>query len=267
MCFSYVCQDQCISITRAKFVSTLKQYGSKIFADVRHVIVDEAQKFENKGEEDWLGSILTILNRTEITDQDTSLYIFFDELQKIRRKPQLHLDKFPIQPTWCELTLVIRNSKRIYEKWNTIALQLSDHQKKIQLAHDYEGRGVHTLTLSGYDEKEFFSNVQKEIDRVLEDNSYQPSDLAILFNEVEIAARFRKHLGVNSNLRVHDAEEFPRQGLVVDSFRRFSGLEAPVVMAVAPVTYTYFEHQGKVDILLFSRAMIEFYLIKWDQIA
>ncbi len=239
---------------------------------IRHVVVDEAQNFRNKCGEDWLQSILRILHwsrNSEEYPENTSLYIFYDALQKIRLEVcGLHLDPEMLY-TRCKLGSVIRNSKKIYNEWEKIALMQSGYKKKNQLgiAHDYEGRDVNVIELSGYGNEEILNKVKEIIYQSLQEGSYKATDIAILFDTKEIADGFKKPIARllatsnMSNIRVTNAEVFPRQGLVVDSFRRFSGLEAPVVIAVVPRAYPYFEIQDKVKILLYSRAMVEFHII------
>ena len=244
------------------------------FNCVRHVVVDEAQNFRNKTGEDWFTSILKILNWANDSQQhydNTSLYIFCDQLQKIRHeycglkmldsKGEHQLSN--LFPTECHLSTVIRNSTKIYEEWEKIALKQPDFEKKNQLGigHDYEGRDVNVVNLSSSDENEIFSTVKETIVKILDNKGYRESDVAVLFNKKDIAERFAKHIKTSS-ISVTDAEVFPRRGLVVDSFRRFSGLDAPVVIAVAAKPYSDYENEDKVKILLYSRAMVELHIIE-----
>ena len=260
------------------FVLSIQQHGYGEFSKVRHVVVDEAQNFRNETGEDWFKSILTILNWPNNLQQhceNTSLYIFCDQLQKIRHEccglrtldsngeRQMSSELFPRE---CRLSAVIRNSKKIYEQWEKIALEQPAFTQNNQLgiAHDYEGRDVSFVKLSGYSTNEIFSKVKETIDQIL-NQSYKASDVAVLFNTKGIAEQFREYLMLgllaSSPIRVTNAEVFPREGLVVDSFRRFSGLDAPVVVAVDPTPYPYYENEDKVKISLYSRAMVEFFII------
>jgi hypothetical protein len=238
------------------------------------VVVDEAQNFRNETGEDWFKSIFKILNWPNDSQQhydNTSLYIFCDQLQKIRReycglsildsKGENQMSN--LFPTECRLSTVIRNSRKIYEQWEKIALKLPDFEKKNQLGigHDYEGRDVNVVNLSSSDENEIFSTVKETIVKILDDKGYMESDVAVLFNKKDIAKRFAKHIEASS-ISVTNPEEFPRRGLIVDSFRRFSGLEAHVVIAVAPKSYSNYENEDEVKILLYSRAMVELHIIE-----
>ena len=252
----------------------IKHKGYDKFNCVRHVVVDEAQNFRNETGEDWFKSIFKILNWPNDSQQhydNTSLYIFCDQLQKIRReycglsildsKGEYQMSN--LFPTECRLSTVIRNSRKIYEQWEKIALKLPDFEKKNQLGigHDYEGRDVNVVNLSSSDENEIFSTVKETIVKILDDKGYMESDVAVLFNKKDIAKRFAKHIEASS-ISVTNPEEFPRRGLIVDSFRRFSGLEAHVVIAVAPKSYSNYENEDEVKILLYSRAMVELHIIE-----
>ena len=269
--------DICVPVTRALLMWKIKRNESGEFDKVRHVVVDEAQNFRNKKGESWFNSVLAILNwptSLQQDDENTSLYIFCDQLQKIRREccglsvlDSTGDDKTPqLLPTKCQLGTVIRNSIKIYKAWETIALKQSDFKQKNQLAiaHDYQGCDVNFVEMSSDEDTVIFSEVKDTILQILLEKSYKATDLAVLFNDKDIPIRFREYLELNakSNITsVCDAEEFPRKGLVVDSFRRFSGLDAPVVIAVFPSTYSKYENIEKVKILLYSRAMVELYII------
>jgi hypothetical protein len=254
-------------------MSKIKQGQLREFNKVRHVVVDEVQHFRNETGEDWLESISTsILKWTPDSQQhcdNTSLYIFGDGLQKIRREclgiPDRPCVMLPV-PTKCQLSTVIRNSIKIYKLWEEIALEQPDFEQKnhLAIAHDYQGRDINFVEISSDCENEIFSKVEGTIRQILDEKSYKAIEVAVLFNEKGLAEKFRKHLiphFAELNIPVTDAEVFPRKGLVVDSFRRFSGLDAPVVVAVLPKTYSKYEDMNKVKILLYSRAMVEFHII------
>jgi hypothetical protein len=241
------------------------------------VLVDEAQNFHNEPGEDWFQEILTILKSRGSDYDNISLYIFCDELQKIRREycglrtldstgerqETLTAEFFPKE---CKLSTVIRNSIQIYKEWEKFALKHPDFKQKnhLTIGHDYLGGDVNYIEISSDHENEIFSKVEETIRQILDEKSYKASDVAVLFNKKDIAGEFRKHLiplFAELNIPVTDAEEFPRKGLVVDSFRRFSGLEAPVVIAVLPKPIPYHENADEVNILLYSRAMVELHII------
>ena len=158
-------------------------------------------------------------------------------------------------------------AKKIYEKWERIALEqcnvnqeLPEQARKKQptIGHDYEGRDVNFVRLTSTDENGIFEKVKDIIDEVL-GKSYCSSDVAVLFTNKEVSKRFQTYIG--SYRVVTDAETFPRKGLVVDSFRRFCGLEAPVVIGVAPEPKPLYENPDQVKIMLYSRAMVELYIV------
>ena len=267
--FRCECKDICIAITRSHFLSLIKNFQCDHFVNARHIIVDEAQNFRNEEGENWLKSIFMILkwvtNFEENRDR-SSLFIFFDYLQKIRCEDcGLSLANVPIY-TKCELNCVIRNSKKIYKEWERIAKE-SDVQQELPamirknqptIAHDYDGRDVNYVSLKSYNENRIFGTVKEIINEVLS-KSYQASDVAVLFTNMDISKRFQKYIEPDIPA-VTNAEAFPRESLVVDSFRRFCGLEAPVVIGVDPRSTSY-ENPDQVKILLYSRAMVELYII------
>jgi hypothetical protein len=249
------------------------------FDEVRHVVVDEAQKFSNEEGDNWFKSILSILNWPTTSQQHyktTSLYVFCDQLQKIRHEycglSILDSNKDPREmlpdiPTKCQLSIVIRNSTKIYEEWEKIARGQSDfklQENNLAIGHDYQGRDVNFVEISSDHKNEIFSKVKEIILEILHEKSYEASDVAVLFNNKDEAEVFREHFVAyfaELKIPVTDAELFPRKGVVVDSLRRFSGLEAPVVIAVLPKPNPFYENEDKVNILLYSRAMVELHII------
>jgi hypothetical protein len=263
-------------MTRAKLMLTIKQNQCNEFHNVRHVLVDEAQNFHNEPGEDWFQEILTILKSRGSDYDNISLYIFCDKLQKIRReycglrtlystgeRQEITAEFYPVE---CKLSTVIRNSIQIYKEWEKFALKHPDFKQKnhLTIGHDYQGGDVNYIEISSDHENEIFSKVEETIRQILDEKSYKAIEVAVLFNEKGLAEKFRKHLiphFAELNIPVTDAEVFPRKGLVVDSFRRFNGLDAPVVVAVLPKTYPYYENPDKVNISLCSRAMVELHII------
>ena len=259
----------CIVMTRSYFLSVLKT--SSEVSKIRHIVVDEAQNFRNEeGNPDWFQSLFKILkwemHSEQSNDEDSSLYIFIDDLQKIRDGDcGISFDN-KILYTLCELNCVIRNSTKIYDKWQTIARERSNirqefleikRKKQPTIGHDYEGRPVVFVTLTSRAEDRVFMEVEEVINEVLS-GAYEASDVAVLFTNSETSERFKSHISLERC--VTNAETFPRQGLVVDSFRRFSGLEAPVVIAVDPKP-TLYENTDEAKIMLYSRAMVELYIM------
>lgn len=270
--FRWECKDICIATTRSNFLSLLKNYERGHFVNVRHIIVDEAQNFRNKEGENWFKTILMILKwvtNFEENRDNSSLYIFFDYLQKIRCEDcglSFTDENLPLY-TICQLSCVIRNGKKIYKEWERVALE-SDVQRDLPeiirknqptIAHDYDGRGVNYVRLKSYNQNRIFLKVKETINQVLQCKSYRASDIAVLFTNIDISEGFREY--IRSDIpAVTNAEAFPRESLVVDSFRRFCGLEAPVVIGVDPKPTSH-ENPDQVKILLYSRAMIELYII------
>lgn len=259
-------------MTRSRFLSVLKTFGK--VCEVRHIVVDEAHNFRNEeGNPGWFQSLLKILkwemHSEESNDENSSLYIFIDDLQKIRDGDcGLSFDNKNLY-TLCELNCVIRNSNKIYEQWQTIARGRSNvrqellgikRKKEPIIGHDYQGRDVVFVTLTSRAEDRVFMEVKERINKVLS-GAYEASDVAVLFTNLEISKRFESYIR-SAERYVTNAETFPRQGLVVDSFRRFSGLEAPVVIAVDSKP-TFYENTDEAKIMLYSRAMVELYIMTY----
>lgn len=268
----------CKVATRELFI-----HNQEMFENICHFVVDEAQNFQNEPlKPDWFGQIQEILLASE-GKKSVSLYLFCDKLQKhkVGKCGFFYLDESRRKSDWPfpfverRFRTVIRNSKKIYKQWKVVAVNAQDnnsdckedhgskHEQNddldVEIGHDYEGCDVIEQQFDLRTNEELAEKLSEVVTGILERKAYSPNDIAILFQTKDIATRMRDEME-KLDFKVSDSELFPRDGIVIDSVRRFGGLEAPVVIAVN-YSATFFEDAKKLDVMLYSRAIVQLHLI------
>ncbi|NWV13634.1 SLN11 protein, partial [Ptilonorhynchus violaceus] len=239
----YICENQllrdfvgnenCQAVTRIAFLK-----GN--FPHVKHIVVDEAQNFQG----DWYQRARSI-----VKERGGIFWIFLDFFQTTN----LHncgLDFSKLYPQeW--LTKVVRNAKQIYDimfdlmgkimQARNLAVPyevLEELLKQAECAHSLSGDYiVKENTISD----NYFDDVAKQCKRYIK-QGYRCGDIAILCDTVKTAQECRMFLGWSleeSSLwsrrkTLGLAENVLEDIIVVDSIRRFSGLERKIVFVFYP---------------------------------
>lgn len=126
------------------------------------------------------------------------------------------------------LTKVIRNSIQIF---NFAKQFLNDDNARRQLSigHDFEGEGVRVVT---YQEGQQTNKLIKELKSLFKEG-YSKGDIAILFEKDEsIPATTKLEIFEQFHVTDLDVTFNDSDVIVLSTFRKYSGLERPVVIAV-----------------------------------
>ncbi|XP_066443577.1 schlafen family member 9-like [Eleutherodactylus coqui] len=257
----YICENKplsnyvrryiiCKVMTRAWF-ETLEE------VNVKHIVVDEAQNFRlEKG--NWF------TKAKDITIKSNGVFwIFLDHFQKCH-------NKFTGLPEWRSqhkyiLTKVVRCPQLIYskmhEKMKTLATKfwlsfLNNVMEDSKCCHEIEG----FYTMKSLSKANIVNYVSENCDKYLSEG-YAQSDIAVLCSTHEVAKEYREQLDEAMSrlarkrvlIMFRDAEEISRNAILVDSVRRFSGLECLIVFAIDPVS-TYGNVNENLFICAASRA-------------
>lgn len=248
----YVCENQplrkyiklkniCLAVTRTTFIK-----GA--FPSVQHIVVDEAQNFR-RDEGDWFAKANELCNRPQNPNGHGVLWIFLDYFQKYHPYenglPMLN-EQYPME--W--LTKGVRNATQIYSvmkaKMNAIVEETSGGSRVLhkhlkcllndaECAHEipglYEAKHLNKDEMARYVAKACKGYLQK---------GYSMKDIAILCNTENDITANRHILQVHMRkLRLElpfmRADDSEGQGIVLDSVRRFSGLERNIVFGIHPV--------------------------------
>ncbi|NWH58531.1 SLN13 protein, partial [Geococcyx californianus] len=273
----YVCENQplrdfvrrkniCHAVTRVAFLKTN-------FYHVKHIIIDEAQNFQDK-EGNWYEKALTLTSSSDLPEPGF-FWIFLDYLQTSHSFPTgLPEAKWhdPVE----SLTKVVRNASSIYsylkEKMEMIVknptLNIPTRRLEMLLcratcAHAVQGC---IKTVSNLDRNRIAKYVVQYCHAYLE-NGYSEKDIAIVcYSDEEVKAFLGILASETRQKRLDIALGKLQEGLdehiVVDSVRRFSGLERTIVFGIIP---QYFPFQKEIlrNILVCvaSRANLNLHLL------
>jgi len=191
------------------------------FPDVKHVIMDEVQNFTAE-DGDWLSEARELV-RTDGRDEDPGyLWLFIDNSQL--NHSYVDVPKPSKQVPFFRLKKVIRNSKRIFD----YSMQFIDEDKlKIELGHDFCGDEV---------QREKHSRGESQLiclNRVLTtlfNEGFSKGDVVVLYGQEDCIPNDRSFQKLG--LTIVTAEQNNSNYLVVSTFRKYSGLERPVVVTV-----------------------------------
>ncbi|KAM7088369.1 schlafen family member 13-like isoform 1-T2 [Ciconia maguari] len=273
----YICENQplrdfvrqkniCQAMTRVAF---LKAH----FNNVKHIIIDEAQNFQD-GEGDWYNKALSLTSSPDLPEPGF-FWIFLDYLQT----SHCFSTGLP-KATWHDpiesLTKVVRNANSIYGylkeememvvKHSTLNIpkqRLENLLHRATCCHAVQGC---IEIKKNQDRKGIAKYVAKHCHEYLK-KGYSKKDIAILcYSDEEVKAysgilisEMRKS---KSNISLSKMEKGLEEHAVLDSVRRFSGLERSIVFGIIP-QYFPFQDQILSNILVCvaSRANLNLHLL------
>ncbi|XP_041370884.1 schlafen family member 13-like [Gigantopelta aegis] len=234
--------DLCQVISRRELMTDAQDPSilQSKYEDVRNVFVDEAQNFKDR-DGDWY-SLANHLSNQKAENMSTSssgyFWVFMDYAQKVHKfkagLPGL------IGKNNFMLSEISRNSKEIFE-YASKFMQASDSKTPAtqgnvcltdvpKLGHDYStGKDVSIIKCSQ-------SAVKDTLIKVLEEftsNGVKLQDMAILMGKKKDAETM--HDMLITDLYKQDSTSTGKADVVtVDTVRRFSGLDRPVVIGLDP---------------------------------
>jgi len=179
------------------------------------VIIDEGQDFSD----DWLTALEVIVSDGE----DGVLYIFYDDNQNVMTTNASYIKSLPLAKH--HLTRNFRNTKRIFESAERY----------------YRGDFVRTIGPNGSEpifhvvnnEAELKAKLAERVGSLIKAEGLQPGDITTLFPDLTAAQCLDNgkgcRVGRNS---ASNAENRNSESVVVDTIRRFKGLESPVILLV-----------------------------------
>ncbi|NXU25450.1 SLN11 protein, partial [Thalassarche chlororhynchos] len=258
----FVGNDICRSVTRVAFLN-----GN--FPEVKHIVVDEAQNF--RPEENWHKCAWELVKK-----KSGIFWVFLDFFQSTH--PYGCGLKFSELYPQEWLTKVVRNAKQIYNvmfKLMDNILQerntdmpyevLEELFKQAECAHSLSGdyvikENMGTSEMAKYVTEQCNSYIQQ---------GYAIKDIAILCSTQHAAQEFRQILEREQRRQIRkcrvrlvleSAENVLKNVIVLDSIRRFSGLERRIVFGIHPVPV---QREIYLNLLLCvaSRANTKFHLL------
>ncbi|NWV75554.1 SLN13 protein, partial [Dasyornis broadbenti] len=246
----YICENQplrdfvgseiCQAVTHVAFLKDNFPY-------VKHIVVDEAQNFR-RDERDWYKRARSI-----VKERGGVFWVFLDFFQTTYLY-NCGLDSSKLYPReW--MTKVVRNARQIHDAMLDLMSKILQERNitvPYEVLVEMLGQAECAHSLSGdYVVKEYMS-VDKMEEYVIEhcksyiEQGYRLGDIAILFSTCKAAQDFRWRLQpqlerqiIKCRMRVGPAEDVLQDIIVLDSIRRFSGLERRIVFVIYPHSQQY----------------------------
>ncbi|NWV21670.1 SLN13 protein, partial [Origma solitaria] len=245
----YICENQplrdfvgneiCQAVTRVAFLK-------ENFPHVKHIVVDEAQNFRHD-DGDWYRRARSI-----VKERGGVFWVFLDFFQTTYRY-NCGLDFSKLYPQeW--MTKVVRNAQQIYCIMHGLMSKILQARKipgpykvlaklltQAECAHSLSGDYVVEENMNM---DEMAKYVTKHCKSYIEEG-YRLGDIAILCSTLDAAQKFRQMLQpqIEGQIRkgrmrvvVGLAENVLKDIIVLDSIRRFSGLERRIVFVIDPDT-------------------------------
>ncbi|MBN3325767.1 SLN13 protein, partial [Atractosteus spatula] len=259
-------QDLCQCLTRSAFMKP----SNHDIQYVKHIVVDEAQNFRVE-DGDWYGKAKGITCQDSREDSDPGLlWIFLDYFQKSHPYED-GMPNIACQTPKLELTVGVRNSRRIHNfilevmkeaNEGKSLRQLQKMSEKATCAHSFQG----VFEKYTKNKKEIGEFVLNKIVTLL-DNGYTQKDIAVLCSTDNDVQMYLPVLGFRKKSIYHvKANDVGTNAIVLDSIRRFSGLESKIVFVINPVVQP---NQSAVEKTLLisavSRAQTQLYLLYLKQ--
>uniref|UniRef100_A0A673UJP0 UvrD-like helicase C-terminal domain-containing protein n=1 Tax=Suricata suricatta TaxID=37032 RepID=A0A673UJP0_SURSU len=246
------------------------------FQKIQHILIDEAQNFLTEGG-DWYEKAKTITQREK---DCTPLWIFLDYFQTTHLS--YPLPALTAQYLREELTRVTRNADPIANYLQEVMQEIRENPPcnipsgSLEMVH----KGEWAQCIPGNMEITEYLGLEDMVVQVAKKclfflkNGYSPKDIAVLCSkasEVEIykdkllrAMRKRKisELDEESDLlvQIKDASDIMANHIVLDSVRRFSGLERNIVFGFNLMAEPAIFHN--LLLCLASRAKKHLYILK-----
>lgn len=274
-CVSYIFSRKniCVAVTRKAFMG-----NNSDFETIQHIIIDEAQNFRDEGG-NWYKKAETITQR----ENDTAgiLWTFLDYFQTSHTDVS-GLPDIKKQYPRKELTRVVRNAEPIANYLQEILHKVRNYPPPnippefLEILREVKwSQGV-----AGKFEMTEKSNMEEMVSFITEKchfllrNGYSFKDIAVICSNASEVQRYKpklqramrkRNFQLNEEsdqfIRIRDASDITGNHIVVDSVRRFSGLERNIVFGINPEAAETAVYHNLL-LCLASRARKHLYILK-----
>lgn len=246
------------------------------FENVKHIIIDEAQNFQD-GEGDWYNKALTLTSAPHLPEPGF-FWIFLDYLQTSHCFSTGLPEATRHDPVE-SLTKVVRNANSIYRyikekmemivKYPTLSIpsqRLEELLCRATCAQAVQGRIEikHNLDRKG------IVKYVTECCRTYLKKGYSEKDIAILCYSDEVVKAYREilvsEMKSKSNILLGKMEGGLEEHTILDSIRRFAGLERSIVFGIIPQSFPFQEKIFRnILVCVASRANLNLHLVIWNR--
>lgn len=229
---------ECMCVTRTTFMKDE-------FPNVKHIVVDEAQNFRNENGGSWYNMARSLRTNKETHPNGPGVFwIFMDHFQTSHIFPT-GLPTIDDQDPKEELTIVVRNAKKIHNvvlehvnKTLKSMIEGSGFLKRLAQSticnHSIAGEAEINNEMT---QMEIVNHIAEQIQSYIKEG-YAPEDIAILCRNNNECENYHKLLHVKLEQQIVKAENILENAIVLDSLRRFSGLERTIVFAINSVPHS-----------------------------
>ncbi|XP_046532260.1 schlafen family member 13-like [Equus quagga] len=240
----YVCENQplrdFISNKRICQAVTRKTFMKNNFKEIQHIIIDEAQNFHTE-DGDWYEKAKSITQREK--GHPGILWIFLDYFQTSHLVDN-GLPHFSVQYPREELTRVVRNADPIANYLQKVMQEIIKNPpfnippgslempREAQWAQGVRGNLKIVVCL---DLEQMVVQVAEKC-RFFLRNGYSPKDIAVLFSKASEVEKYKDKFLKEMKKKVSEINDASilASHILLDSIRRFSGLERIIVFGINP---------------------------------
>ncbi|XP_072325294.1 schlafen family member 13-like isoform X1 [Scyliorhinus torazame] len=274
----YICENNPLK----KFVSrntnctcvTRKSFMENIYTRVKHIVVDEAQNFRTEDGE-WYSKAERLRKASDTHLNGPGVFWIFIDYFQMSHIFSNGLPRVEDQDPREELTRGVRNARKIHE------LVHLNMKKIIELPNNKMRRGFLTKladaancghSLPGKVKK--FQKTRKEIAEYIGDQIKHYLEAGNTTKQMAILCSTEENCSIYSTLLQQELKtlkldfakagdfDHPLNTIILDSVRRFSGLEKPIIFGVNPVPHqTQRELTANILVCLASRAMTQLHVL------
>ncbi|XP_032902277.1 schlafen family member 13-like [Amblyraja radiata] len=243
----YICENRPLQIFMSQRLKSMcvtrKMFMKGEFPNVKHIVVDEAQNFRNE-DGGWYNKAQALRTNKETHPNGPGVFwIFMDQFQT-SHVFKTGLPGIDFQDPKEELTIVVRNAKKIHNvvlehinKSLKSRIEGSRFLEKLAQStkcnHSFAGEAEINNEMT---QMEIVNKIAEQIQSYFKEG-YAREDIAILCRTSKECEWYHDSLEAKLKTQILKADKILENAIVLDSLRRFSGLERTIVFAINPVPH------------------------------
>lgn len=223
-----------VAIQRVKYDSSFRKYD--------HIFIDEGQDLYGEQWPELFQLLLKSPGSTKSVEQPKHLWVAYDTNQHLHLSDEGYHHHLQNIKDSFELSKVLRNTENIFGQTKKYFTSVEANASQIKIGHKEVGMNIkfdRSLSNEKVKEKDGAKFVSDHILRLLESN-VQERDICVLVENKDVRDSLIHELDKGCKIKCQNAEELVENNnnkIVVDSIRRFKGMESKVVILYNPRFY------------------------------